>query len=67
MSRNATKKHFHILREYKCCSLLQYGGVDSFRDRVPIKKTTQGRLNESQILHLGVTIRLIDRSQGKKK
>jgi hypothetical protein len=41
-------------------------GVDSFRDRVPIKKTTQGRLNESQILHLGVTIRLIDRSQGKK-
>ena len=37
--------------------------VDRFLDWVPIKKTTQGRLNKCQILHLSVTIRLIDRSQ----
>jgi hypothetical protein len=29
---------------------------------VPIKKTTQGRPNECQILYLGITIKLIDRS-----
>ena len=38
--------------------------VDRFLLWVPIKKTTQGRPNECQVVHLGITIKLIDRSQG---
>ena len=37
--------------------------VDRFLVRVPLKKTTQGRPNECQMLNLGITIKLIDRSQ----
>jgi hypothetical protein len=37
--------------------------VDRVFFGVPIKKTTQGRPNECQILYLGITIKLIDRSQ----
>ena len=37
--------------------------VDRFFIWVPIQKTTQGRPNECQILYLGITIKLIDRSQ----
>ena len=39
-------------------------GVDRFLVWVPIKKTTQGKQNECQVLNLGITIKLIDRSQG---
>ena len=39
--------------------------VDRFLVWVPIKKTTHGRPNECQILYLGITIRLIDRSRWK--
>ena len=38
-------------------------GVDSFGGWVPIKKITQGRPNECQVLQLGITIKSIDRSQ----
>ena len=37
--------------------------VDRFFVWVLIKKTTQRRPNECQILYLGITIKLIDRSQ----
>jgi hypothetical protein len=37
--------------------------VDRIFTWVPIKKTTQGRPNECQMLYLGITIKLIDRSQ----
>ena len=38
--------------------------VDSFWNWVPIKKTIEGKLHKCQTLHLGITIRLIDRLQG---
>ena len=38
--------------------------VDRFLVWVPMKKTTQGRPDECQILYLGITIKWIDRSQG---
>ena len=33
------------------------GCVDRILNRVPIKKTTQGRPNECQIVYLGITIK----------
>jgi hypothetical protein len=36
--------------------------VDKFFTWVQIKKNTQGRPNECQIVYLGITIKLIDRS-----
>ena len=43
---------------------INIGLVDRIFIWVPIKKTTQGRPNECQMLNLGITIKLIDRSQG---
>ena len=42
---------------------LVFGIVDRILIWAPIKKTTQGKPNECQIVYLGITIKLIDRSQ----
>jgi hypothetical protein len=51
-----------ILRTIIC--LNSYMVVDRIFTWVQIKKNTQGRPNECQIVYLGITIKLIDRSQG---
>ena len=57
---------YFVIGRFKCCvyvvKFLLF--VDRFLVWIPIKKTTQRRLSQCHILHLGITIRLIDRSQG---